>query len=114
MSTRRTDDPGLIADPLFIGITRPAMAFGVPYAALLATAVLTVETFLLSRNLLTLLVCVPAYGICRLVTAADARYFELWADWVPRAVAHRMGNAAYWRAHSLAPLQVGGTPTVRL
>jgi type IV secretion system protein VirB3 len=46
---------GLIADALFVGATRPPMRWGVTYAALLFNMVFTMEAFLLTKNLPTLL-----------------------------------------------------------
>ena len=74
MSTRNN---GLTADVLFVGATRPPMRWGVTYAALLANLVCTLEAFLLTRNLLTLLVCLPVHGLCALLCARDPRYFDL-------------------------------------
>jgi type IV secretion system protein VirB3 len=68
---------GLIADPLFVGATRPPMRWGVTYAALLFNMVITMEVFLVTRNLLTLLLCVPIHGLCALLCARDARFFAL-------------------------------------
>ena len=45
-------NPGLIADPLFVGATRPPMRWGVTYSALLFNMVSTMEVFLLTKNLL--------------------------------------------------------------
>jgi len=72
---------GVTADPLFVGATRPAIALGVPYAALLANALLTLELFLVTRNLLWLLVAVPLHGLSWLVCLAEPRAFELLAVW---------------------------------
>ena len=72
---------GVIADPLFVGVTRPPMRFGVTYAALLANLVVTLEAFLLTKNLLILLVAIPIHGVCALLCARDARYFELLLLW---------------------------------
>lgn len=113
MSASSTGPGGVIADTLFVGLTRPALALGVPYAALLATAVVTVETFLLSRNLLALLVCLPIYGIARIATASDPRYFEVWADWAPRAARHWTANVAHWGGRSLGAVAAGATGWVR-
>ncbi len=52
MSARNT---GLTADVLFVGATRPPMRWGVTYAALLCNLVFTMEIFLVTRNLLTLI-----------------------------------------------------------
>ena len=51
--------PGLTADPLFVGATRPPMRWGVTYSALLVNGVFTMEVFLLTKNLLTLLLALP-------------------------------------------------------
>jgi type IV secretion system protein VirB3 len=68
---------GLIADPLFVGATRPPMRWGVTYSALLCNLVFSMEAFLLTRNLLTLLLCAPIHGVCALLCARDARFFAL-------------------------------------
>src|SRR2546423_10993565 len=82
---------GLTADPLFIGATRPPMRWGVTYSALLANLVLTMEAFLLTRNLLTLLMCAPIHGVCAL----------LWGR--TRLPAH-LATLRLWRASSYSPL----------
>ena len=71
------NNEGVIADPLFVGVTRPAMALGVTYGAALANGMLTVEVFLLTRNLLALLVCLPIHGILWILCAVEPRFFEL-------------------------------------
>ena len=63
---------GLIADPLFVGATRPPMRWGVTYSALLVNLVFTLEVFLLTKNLLTLLLCAPIHGVCALLCGRDA------------------------------------------
>jgi type IV secretion system protein VirB3 len=68
---------GLATDPLFVGLTRPAMRWGVTYAALLLNGVVTMEIFLLSQNLLTLAIVFPIHGLCMLLCARDARFFDL-------------------------------------
>ena len=64
---------GLTADLLFVGATRPPMRWGVTYSALLFNMVFTLEAFLLTKNLLTLLLCAPIHGVCMLLCARDAR-----------------------------------------
>lgn len=70
MSERNT---GVTADPLFVGATRPPMRWGVTYSALLFNMVFTLEVFLLTKNLLTLLLAAPIHGVCMLLCARDAR-----------------------------------------
>ncbi len=72
---------GLTADPLFVGATRPPMRWGVTYSALLANGVFTLEVFLLTQNLLTLALALPIHGICALLCARDARFFDLLLLW---------------------------------
>ncbi len=95
---------GVTADPLFVGITRPAMALGVPYAALLANAFLTLELFLVTRNLLCLLVAAPLHGLAWLLCLMEPRAFDLIGVW-----ARVRGRAGFrgrrpWRASAYAPL----------
>ena len=63
--TTNTRNKGLRAEPLFVGATRPPMRWGVAYAALLFNLVFTMEAFLLTKNLLTLLLSVPIHEIGR-------------------------------------------------
>ncbi|MBS0393041.1 MAG: VirB3 family type IV secretion system protein [Proteobacteria bacterium] len=98
---------GVIADPLFVGITRPAMALGVPYAALLGNAFLTLELFLVTRNLLCLLVAAPLHGLAWLLCLMEPRAFDLIGVWARvRARAGFRGRHP-WRAASYAPLAPG-------
>lgn len=94
----------LTADPLFVGATRPPMRWGVTYSALLFNLVFTLEAFLLTRNLLTLLIAVPIHGLCALLCAHDARYFDLLAMAVRTRLPAYLGNGRLWRAVSYAPL----------
>ena len=68
---------GLIADPLFVGATRAPMRWGVTYVALLGNMVITMEIFLATKNLLTLLLALPIHGLCALLCARDPRFFDL-------------------------------------
>lgn len=100
---------GLTVDPLYVALTRPAMALGVPFGALLITGVVTAETFLLTRNLLTLGVCVPLHGLFWLLTQSEPRYFELAQLWGRcRAPAWFAGSFARWRASGYAPWPLDG------
>jgi type IV secretion system protein VirB3 len=91
---------GVIADTLFVGVTRPALALGVPYAALLLNALVTLELFLVTRNLAWLLVCLPLHGLAWLACLAEPRFFELLGVWgAVRARASFAVNSV-WHAHS--------------
>ena len=105
-----TRNKGLRAEPLFVGATRPPMRWGVAYAALLFNLVFTMEAFLLTKNLLTLLLSVPIHGVCALLCARDPRFFDLVLLWgrtrMPALLAtYGCGRQAatarlYWAARS--------------
>jgi type IV secretory pathway VirB3-like protein len=94
-------NPGLIADPLFVGATRPPMRWGVTYSALLFNMVFTLETFLLTKNLLLLLVCGPIHGVCMLLCARDARFFDLVLLWARTRLPAWFGIFAFGRQAAL-------------
>src|SRR5687768_8454922 len=95
---------GLIADPLFVGATRAPMRWGVTYAALLFNLVFVMEVFLLSKNLLTLLIALPIHGVSMLLCARDARFFDLIVLWGRTRLPSVISNLRYWRASSYSPL----------
>ena len=101
MSERNT---GLTADPLFVGITRPPMRWGVAYEALLLNLVITMEVFVVTKNLLTLLIAIPIHGICAVLCARDARFFHLMLLWARTRLLAYFGTLHLWEAASYSPL----------
>src|SRR5580658_2282224 len=97
-------NPGLIADPLFVGATRPPMRWGVTYSALLFNMIFTMEAFLLTRDLLALLLCAPIHGLSMLLCARDARFFDLVLLWGRTRLPALLANLRYWQASSYSPL----------
>ena len=97
-------DGGLRADVLFVGATRPPMRWGVTYSALLVNGVFTMEVFLLTKNLLTLILAVPVHGICALLCARDARFFDLILLWGRTRIPALLANARLWKASTYSPL----------
>jgi len=95
---------GLTADVLFVAVTRPPMRWGLTYSALLFNAVFTMEVFLLTKNLLTLLIAAPIHGICALLCARDARYFDLLLVWGRTRMPSYFANFRLWKANSHSPL----------
>jgi type IV secretion system protein VirB3 len=109
---------GLTADPLFVGVTRPPMRWGVTYSALLLNMVFTLEAFLLTKNLLVLLLCAPIHGVCLLLCARDARFFDLALLWSRTRLPAVFANLRVWKASSYCPLSLnlpnpGGRRCVR-
>src|ERR1700741_2806394 len=99
-----TRNDGLTADPLFVGATRPPMRWGGTYTALLFNVVFTLELFLVTRNLLTLLICLPIHGLCALLCARDARCFDLLLLWGRTRLPAVLGTLRVWKASSYSPL----------
>jgi type IV secretion system protein VirB3 len=80
------------------------MRWGVTYSALLLNLVFTMEAFLLTKNLLTLLLALPIHGVCALLCARDARFFDLVLLWGRTRIPALLSNARLWRAVSYSPL----------
>jgi len=97
---------GLTADPLFLGATRPPMRWGVTYSALLANMVFTMEAFLLTKNLLILLLSVPIHGVCMLLCTRDARFFDLMMLWMRTRLPALLANQRVCKASSYSPLAI--------
>jgi type IV secretion system protein VirB3 len=95
---------GLTSDPLFVGATRPPMRWGVTYSALLVNGVFTMEIFLLTKNLLTLALALPIHGICALLCARDARFFDLVLLWGRTRIPALLANVRLWTSSSYTPL----------
>ena len=95
---------GLTSDPLFVAVTRPPMRWGVTFTALLFNLIFTMETFLLTKNLLTLLIAIPIHGVCALLCLRDPRFFDLLMLWGRTRLPGFLGSYRYWRAGSSSPL----------
>jgi type IV secretion system protein VirB3 len=95
---------GLTADVLFVAVTRPPMRWGVTFSALLFNLVFTMELFLLTKNLLTLLIAIPIHGVCALLCAREARFFDLLLLWGRTRMPSYFTSFWIWRASSLSPL----------
>jgi type IV secretion system protein VirB3 len=102
----RLRNAGLIADPLFVGATRPSMLWGVTYSAVMLNAMCILELFLLTKNLLILLLAAPIHGVCMLLCARDARVFDLVLLWGRTRLPALLTNLRYWKASSYSPLIV--------
>jgi type IV secretion system protein VirB3 len=97
---------GLVADPLFVAVTRPPLRWGVAYEALLFNLVVTMEVFVVTKNLLTLLIAVPLHGLFALLCARDPRFFSLLLLWARTRAPAYLGTARYWHASSHTPLAI--------
>ena len=106
------EQAGLTVDALFVGVTRPPMRWGVTYSALLVNGVTTMEIFLLTKNLLALALALPIHGVCALLCARDARFFDLLVLWCRTRIPALLANARFWKSSSYTPLPLD-LPDVR-
>ena len=95
---------GLVREPLFVGATRPPMRWGVTYSALLFNLVFTLEAFLVTRNLLAMLLALPIHCASVLLCGRDARYFDLLLLWGRTRLPALVANGRWWGASSYSPL----------
>ena len=104
---------GIVADPLFVGMTRPSMVWGVTYSAMMFNIIVTTESFIVTKNLAWLLAFVPVHGVLYLVCLYEPRFFDLLQLWGrTRLPAMLGGNLRFWRANSYSPLALA-LPDVR-
>jgi type IV secretion system protein VirB3 len=94
----------LTADPVYLALTRPAMIAGVTYAGVLVNAVVTLEAFLLTKNLALLLLALPIHACLWLACLVEPRCFELWLAWGRTSARGWFANRRGWRANSYSPL----------
>lgn len=102
-----TLNSGLTTDALFVAVTRPPMRWGVTFSALMFNLVFTMEAFLLTKNLLTLLIAVPIHGVCALLCAQDPRFFDLVLLWGRTRMPSYFANFRIWKASSYSALTLG-------
>ncbi|MGA2562419.1 MAG: VirB3 family type IV secretion system protein [Steroidobacteraceae bacterium] len=95
---------GLTAEHLFVGATRPPMRWGVTYSALLFNMVFTMEAFLVTKNLLSLLLCIPIHALCLILCARDARFFDLIMLWGRTRLTALIASTPLWQATTYSPL----------
>lgn len=100
----RSRNQGVVLDALFVGATRPAMAWGVTYSALLINGITTAELFLLTKTIQWILVCVPIHAIFWLLCQTEPRFFDLLRLWAKTRGPGLLANGRFWRANSYSPL----------
>lgn len=89
-------------DVLFVGLTRPATMWGIPYAAFVLEFIGTTLVFLAIGNPLYLLLAVPLHGVLYLVSSNDPGAFDSIFMWLKTI--GRSRNTRFWGAASFAPL----------
>jgi type IV secretion system protein VirB3 len=92
----------LCIDPLFVGLTRPATIWGIPYTAFVIEFMSTTLIFLAVGNPLYLGIAIPIHGILYLICASDIGVFGSIVVWMQTI--GRCRNIRYWGAASFSPL----------
>ena len=89
------------ADTLFVGLTRPATIFGIPYMAFVIEFMGVSVVFLAMGNPFYLLLGVPVHGLLYLMSAHDPGRFETLAIWLKTS--GRCRTTGFWGAVSFSP-----------
>lgn len=96
-----SDDAEIVFDPLVLALSRPPTIMGVPYAAALLNATITITVFIAFSNLLLLLIAVPTHLVLMFLSLVDVRFLEIiqvFAAKCPRSV-----NRGHWGCQSYSP-----------
>lgn len=91
----------IYTDELFVGLTRPATMWGIPYGAFVIEFMATTLVFLAVGNPLYLLLAAPIHGVLYAVSANNPRSFEALFIWLKTL--GRSRNTRFWGAASFAP-----------
>lgn len=90
-------------DPIFVGLTRPTMMWGVTVEGVLVNFMLTAIIFIASNNILLLLIAVPIHAISYLLCLHDPHIFGLLGQWLKTKGACNSRN--YWKASTSSPTE---------
>ena len=96
------DVEDVYTDPLFVGLTRPATMFGIPYMAFVVEFMTVVIVFLGIGNPLYLLLAVPVHAVLYMVSAHDPGVFAGIGVWM--SISARCVNKSFWGAVTFSPL----------
>ena len=68
----------LTADPLFLGLTRPPMVFGVSFPFVLVNVVVSFISFINTGNFLFMFMLFPLHGIGYIICFKEPLFLELY------------------------------------
>lgn len=92
----------IVVDPLFVGLTRPAVVLGIPYHAFVIEFMAAALVFLAAGNLFYLLIALPLHAVLYLVSANDPGAFGGYFLWLKTVAPCR--NRQFWGAASFSPV----------
>ena len=70
------------SDPLFVGMTRPAMLLGVTYAGLIINMMVVVPGFVMLGSFWPLLLAIPIHVLQWALCRWEPRFFDLLLVWL--------------------------------
>ena len=92
----------VVTDPLFVGLTRPATMWGIPYTAFVFEFMATTLVFLAVGNPIYMLLAAPIHALLYLISANDPRMFDSIFKWM--TTNGRCRNTKFWSGNvSFAP-----------
>jgi type IV secretion system protein VirB3 len=91
----------LAVDPVYLGMTRPPMIWGVPFRSFVLNGVVTTIAFLAWNDLRGFLLFLPVHALSYLLCLRDPRIFDLL--FVRAATTPPVPNASFWKAKSYTP-----------
>lgn len=92
-------------DFLFVGATRPAMIWGVPFGYFLVTLLTGVCGFLLTNTIEAALICVPVFIVGFLISLKEPRRLtQFYIDQTEIGRLHK--NVKFWGCRSYSPFGI--------
>ena len=88
-------------DPVFLGLTRPAMFWGVTHSFFVINLIFCLIGFLAAHSWFALLLAIPVHALGYLACLSDARVFDL--AYVRASKCSRCVNRRFWGATSYDP-----------
>lgn len=91
-------------DTLFVGMTRPATMWGIPYVAFIVEILATALIFLAVNDIFFLLIAFPIHATLYAISASDPGKFSSMALWLRTNA--RCRNTRFWGSASFSPVSV--------
>lgn len=88
-------------DPVFLGLTRPAMFWGVTHAFFVINVIVCLIGFLAAHSWFPLLISIPVHGLGYLACLRDPRIFDI--AYTKASKCSRCVNKRFWGAVTYDP-----------
>lgn len=91
-------------DTLFVGMTRPATMWGIPFVAFIVEILSTALVFLAVGDIIFIFIAVPIHATLYAISASDPGKFASLALWLNTN--GRCRNSSFWGSASFSPMSV--------